>query len=121
MFIDNALLDPHRAEGLFLQLDRFIDPAQPGPLQVLATSKAFAAAPSLLASLPVADRQGARRPIGDRLTADLFFFRRQPVIGPEGHDLLEQAIAPAMPTLVTSANPALDAARYHTQIEFDRT
>ena len=26
-----------------------------------------------------------------------------------------------MPTLVTSPNPALDAARYHTQIEFDRT
>jgi hypothetical protein len=26
-----------------------------------------------------------------------------------------------MPTLVTSPNPALDAARYHTQTEFDRT
>jgi hypothetical protein len=121
VFIDNALLDPHRGEGLFLQLDRFIDPAQPDPLQVLATSKAFAAAPSLLAMLPAGDRQGARRPIGDLLTADLFLFRRQPVVGPEGHDLLEEAIAPAMPMLVTSPNPALDAARYHTQIEFDRT
>jgi hypothetical protein len=121
VFIDNALLDPHRGEGLFLQLDRFIDPARPDPLQVLATSKAFAAAPSLVALLPGADGQGPRRPIGDKLTADLFFFRRHPVIGPEGHDLLEEAIAPAMPTLVTSPNPALDAARYHTQIEFDRT
>jgi len=26
-----------------------------------------------------------------------------------------------MPALVTSVNPALDAARYHTQLEFDRT
>ena len=26
-----------------------------------------------------------------------------------------------MPTLVTSANPALDAARFTTQVEFDRT
>ncbi len=26
-----------------------------------------------------------------------------------------------MPTLVTSPHPALDAARYHTQVEFDRT
>jgi len=26
-----------------------------------------------------------------------------------------------MPTLVTSDNPALDAARFHTQVEFDRT
>jgi len=121
VFIDNALLDPHRTEGLFLQLDRLIDPAQPDPLRVLATSKAFAAAPSLLAMLPEGDWQGARRPIGDLLIADLFCFRHQPVVGLEGHDLLEEAIAPAMPTLVTSANPALDAARYHTQIEFDRT
>ncbi len=121
VFIDNALLDPHRTEGLFLQLDRLIDPARPDPLRVLATSKAFAAAPSLLAVQAESDRQEARRPIGDLLVADLFFFRHQPVVGPEGHDLLEEAIAPAMPTLVTSANPALDAARYHTQIEFDRT
>jgi hypothetical protein len=122
VFIDNALLDPHRTEGLFPHLDRFIDLAQPAPLLVLATSKAFAAAPSLLALLPDLDWHGARRPIGDLLGADLFFFfRRQPVVGPEGHDLLEEALAPAMPTLVTSPNPALDAARYHTQIEFDRT
>lgn len=29
VFIDNALLDPHRVVGLILQLDRFIDPARP--------------------------------------------------------------------------------------------
>jgi hypothetical protein len=121
VFIDNALLDSDRAEGLILQLDRLIDFAQPDPLRVLATSKAFAAAPSLVALRPEADWQGTRRPIGELLTADLFFFRHQPVVGPEGHDLLEEAIASEMPTLVTSANPALDAARYHTQIEFDRT
>ena len=121
VFIDNALLNPNRTGGLFLHLDQFIDPARPAPLQVLATSKAFAAAPSLLAKLPDHDWHGARRPIGDMLSAERFFFRHQPVVGPEGHDLLEEAIAPAMPTLVTSPNPALDAARYHTQIEFDRT
>ena len=48
-------------------------------------------------------------------------FRRNPVEGPEGHDLLEAALAPVMPNLVTSPRPALDAARYHTQVEFDRT
>ena len=121
VFIDNALLDPNRTEGLLLQLDRLIDPAQPDPLRVLATSKAFAAAPSLFAKLAQRDWQDAVRPIGDLLVADLFCFRHEPVVGPEGHDLLEEAIAPAMPTLVTSPNPALDAARYHTQIEFDRT
>jgi hypothetical protein len=121
VFIDNALLDPQRAEGLFLHLDRLIDPAQPAPLRVLSTSKAFAAAPSLRANWPEHPGPDAKRPAGDLLSADLFFFRRQPVVGPEGHDLLEEAIAPAMPALVTSPNPALDAARYHTQIEFDRT
>jgi hypothetical protein len=121
VFIDNALLDPHRTEGLFLQLDRLIDPAQPSPLRVLSTSKAFAAAPALAAMLPDHDWQAAKQPIGNRLSADLFSFRRQPVVGPEGYDLLEEAIAPAMPELVTSPTPVLDAARYHSQIEFDRT
>jgi hypothetical protein len=121
VFIDNALLDPGRGEGLFLYLDRFIDPARPDPLRVLSTSKAFAGAPALVRTLSEIDWQGTPKPIGDLLSSDLFFFRRQPVIGPEGLDLLEQAIAPAMPMLVTSPNPALDAARYHTQIEFDRT
>jgi hypothetical protein len=59
--------------------------------------------------------------IGARLTADLFFFRRTPPEGPEGHDMLEASLGPAMPTLVTSPHPPLDAARYHTQVEFDRT
>jgi hypothetical protein len=59
--------------------------------------------------------------IGSRLTAELFFFRRTAAQGPEGQDMLETALGPAMPALVTSPHPALDAARYHTQVEFDRT
>ena len=117
VFIDNALLDPHRAEGLFLQLDRLVDPAHPAPLKILSTSKAFALSPALTNIA----HHGEQQPIGAQLTADLFTFRREPVVGPEGLDTLEEAIAPAMPTLVTSANPMLDAARYNTQIEFDRT
>jgi hypothetical protein len=35
--------------------------------------------------------------------------------------MLESALGPAMTALVTSPHPALDAARYHTQVEFDRT
>jgi len=121
VFIDNALLDPRRSEGLFLNFDQLIDPAQPAPLRVLSTSKAFTLSPSLSATLTEAGPRGVKRPIGDLLSAEMFCFRREPVVGPEGHDLLEEAIAPVMPALVTSANPALDAARYHTQIEFDRT
>jgi hypothetical protein len=90
-------------------------------LRVLSTSKVFAASAWLLSRLQGFDWSAGAQPIGDLLAADAFSFRRGPVVGPEGHDLLEQALAPAMPVLVTSANPALDAARYHTQVEFDRT
>jgi hypothetical protein len=121
LFIDNEFLDKSRQEGIFLHLDRLIDPAQPAPLLALSTSKAFAASPTLKSLFDGISWANARTPIGDRLTRDLFHFRRQPVIGSEGLDLLEQAIAPAMPALVTSATPALDAARYHTQMEFDRS
>ena len=120
LVIDNALLDPTRPEGLFLHLEALIGP-QAQPLRVLSTSKVFPAAHALV------DRFGPHSwtiqptPIATRLTADLFSFRRGPVLGPEGHDLLEEALQPAMPSLVTSDHPPLDAARYHTQIEFDRT
>lgn len=116
--IDNALLDPDRAEGLILHLDRVIDPAQPEPLDILSTSKVFAPAPALLAAGPWPEQAA---PIGAGLGPELFHFRRAPVVGPEGEDLLEAALAPSMPVLVTSPHPALDAARLHTQLEFDRT
>jgi hypothetical protein len=121
VFIDNALLDPHRTEGLFLHMDRLIDPAQTAPLSVMSTAKAFKASPWLQANLADGNSRSLGQPIGSKLCADMFFFRRLPVFGAEGRDLLEEAVAPAMPSIVTSANPMLDAARYHTQIEFDRT
>jgi hypothetical protein len=121
VFIDNLLLNPDREEGLFLRLDRLVAGELGAPLKILSTSKAFAAAPDLLACVPAGLWRRGRTPIGDRLAQGMFSFRRAPVAGPEGHDLLEAALAPAMPALVTSANPALDAARYHTQVEFDRT
>jgi hypothetical protein len=78
-------------------------------------------APSLLAKRSGGGWPAENQPIGDLLSADLISFRRGRVIGPEGDDLPQEALAPAMATLATSPNPALDAARYHTQIEFDRT
>ncbi len=121
VFIDNHLLVEDRPEGLFPRLDQLIDAKSPEPLKSLSTAKAFRAAPSLVERLPKAVWSTPRHPIGDRLSADMFDYRRNPVEGPEGHDLLEASLAPAMPALVTSAHPALDAARYHTQVEFDRT
>jgi hypothetical protein len=121
VFIDNRLLDAERSEGLILRLDRLIAADSRGPLKIASTSKAFSPAPEWVERLPAGTWNGGRTPIGDRLDADMFAFRRSPVDGPEGQDLLEASLAAAMPTLVTAAHPALDAARYLTQVEFDRT
>jgi hypothetical protein len=121
VFIDNHLLDMARPEGLFLNLDRLIAGDQSEPLKVLSTSKAFPAAASLVALTPADVWSDGRAPIANRLSADMFFFRRKLAEGLEGPDQLEQALVPVMPALVTSAHPTLDAARYHTQVEFDRT
>ncbi len=121
VFIDNHLLASNRPEGLFLKLDRLIAAAVDEPLKMLSTSKAFAAAADLVTRVPAEAWDGERTPIGDWLAAEMFFYRRIPIQGPEGDDLLEAALAPVMPALVTSPRPALDAARYHTQVEFDRT
>jgi len=121
IFIDNHLLAEDRSEGLFIRREKLIANALAGPIKNLSTSKAFTAAPEWVAKLPADLWARGRAPIGDWLTADMFEFRRTPVVGSEGLDLLELSLSPAMPALVTSANPALDAARYHTQMEFDRT
>ncbi len=101
-------------------MDRLVDRSEE-PLRVLSTSKAFPAAPSFAASQSMETWGDKPQPIGSRLTPDMFHFVRIPTEGLEGHDILEAALAPAMPTLVTSSEPALDAARFHTQLEFDRT
>jgi hypothetical protein len=121
IFIDNYLLDQERPEGLFLYLDKLIGGSTAAPLRVLSTSKAFPASDYLAQAVPTELWHEERRPIGDRLAPELFSFRRDPVSGPEGHDLLEIGLAPAMPVLMASPHPALDAARYNTQVEFDRT
>jgi hypothetical protein len=120
VLVDNLFLDETRPEGLLLNLDLLIDRSK-GPLKTLSTCHVFHAAPSLVTRLPAETWGNTPQIIGARLTADLFFFRRTPPEGPEGHDMLEASLGPAMPTLVTSPYPALDAARYHTQVEFDRT
>ena len=118
--IDNSLLERERTEGLFLRLERFIGGDARAPRKSLSTSKAFAPADEWRATLDPAIWTGEPTPIGERLKPEHFGFRRAPQEGPEGHDYLEDTLAPAMPSIVTSAHPALDAARYHTQCEFDR-
>jgi hypothetical protein len=119
VYLDNQFLDERRTEGIFLQLDQLIDRAAE-PVKVLSTSKVFRAASHLRDRLGEEAWQDEAGAIGARLSPDLFSFRRPLAEDIEGHDILEMALLPAMPTLVTSANPALDAARFVTQVEFDR-
>lgn len=109
--IDNALLNPSRSEGLFLHLDRMLKAPNIAPLRILSTSKVFQAGSILLSCLPANLWFGPMHPIGTWLSADLFHFQREPVVGPEGLDLLERAVAPAMPSLVTSQNPVRGSGR----------
>jgi hypothetical protein len=119
VYLDNQFLDDKRPEGVFLNLDRLI--AGGGePVKVLSTSKAFRAASDLRERLGEAAWQDEPHAIGSRLSADLFSFRRTQAADIEGHDIIETALLPVMPALMTSANPALDAARFVTQVEFDR-
>jgi hypothetical protein len=121
VFIDNHLLDDSRLDGLFLRLDLLIDRTTVEPLRVLSTAKVFPAAAWLRDRLG-ADVWGADpEKIGKRLAHDMFYFRRRAAESGEGQDQLESNLGAVMPALCTSTHPALDAARYNTQIEFDRT
>ncbi len=121
LFIDNHFLRDDQSEGLILRLDQMISNRLDEPLKVLSTSKVFEAAPAMVDRLPADAWTGAATPVGQRLAADLFFFNRKVPAHVDDEVSLEAALLPIMPTLVTSSHPALDAARYTTQVEFDRT
>ena len=118
MHVDNQYLDQGRHDGLFLNLDRLVDRSEE-PLKVLSTSKAFRPRP-IRGRLP-ADAWGEKPPPSAPVDVRTFQFRRAPTEGPEGHDVLEAALAPGHAGAGDVTHPALDAARYHTQLEFDRT
>jgi hypothetical protein len=120
VFIDNHLLRDDRADGLILHLDRLIAGRRDKPLKVLSTSKVFEAASSIVDRLPADVWSTTPKPIAEGLTADLFIFNHT-FASNSDEILLEAALLPIMPALVTSPYPALDAARYTTQVEFDRT
>lgn len=124
VIIDNLLLDPSRTEGLFLHLDRLITMKgddRPPPLRVFSTSKAYPAHTSLKNRVPDSVWQrDKRQPIGSRLTADLFGFKRDIRRAPEGRDQLEYNLSHSMPQIITSPFPALFGAQANTQAEFDR-
>jgi len=125
VIIDNQLLDNNRGSGLLLNFSQLVDMADgqlPEPLRVFSTSKAFPANPEFAGTLPKSTWVSAPpTPIGERLVAALFSFRRTISNVIEGHDHLEKNLSHSMPRILTSPFPALAAAQANTQIEFDRT
>jgi len=122
--IDNQLLNAERDEGLYLLLDQLIEMDARGradPIKVMSTSKCFRAAGPLLDMLSKAREQStSREPLGDRLSPDWFYFKREIEGGEEGRSHLEQNLLPAMPWIMASGEPMLAAAKVNTQVEYDR-
>lgn len=124
VMIDNLLLDQNRDAGLFLNIDQFVamDSGNvPEPLNVLSTSKIFRINPDLKSRLPESCwQEGKRVPVGEKLTANQFYYKKMVSEALEGRDQLERNLSYSMPGIITSTFPALAAAQANTQIEFDR-
>lgn len=122
--IDNQLLNDSRAEGLFLDLERFVRPTHGRlqPVHTLSTARTYPAAEALVEMLPAGLwSAGGKTPIGDHLVPELFHFKRNVGGDIEGRSHLEQNLLNPMPWIVTSRSPLLVAAQVNTQAEFDRT
>ena len=122
IIIDNQLLRENRTDGLFLNLDRMVDHdnGQGEPLRQLSTARIFRASRELVEN--IGDRWGeGRSAIGDRLHAELFYFRRELGVAKEASDYINRNLIDAMPRILTSRFPALEAAKVNVQMEFDRS
>jgi len=124
--IDNGLLRGTRQEGLFLNLMRMVRRDAEGnftPQHTHSTAKSYAASKAIqrkLADAGIELQEGQRIPIGEHLTPDLFFFRRELDDTVEGRNHQELSLIYPMPWIVTSPTPMLTAAQINTQVEFDR-
>ena len=122
--IDNQLLREDRDDGLLLRLDKLIDSdadGQHAPVKTLSTAKVFAASKALLDKIGKSAFSDEPQPIGKRLTANLFYFRRNIPQLEEGAHRLEHNLIRYMPQIITAASPMLVAAQISSQIEFDLT
>ena len=125
LVIDNLLLKQDRDHGLMLNMPKLVHygaEGQPSYVRALSTAKVFRMADDLAARLTdKLPSDAPPAPIGERLTPDLFYFRRHIDTDEEGRGHLEANLIRFMPQIVTSPSPPLTAAKVNTQIEFDRT
>jgi hypothetical protein len=122
--LDNQFMSRERSEGLFLYIDRMLKKrnGEIYPVRSFSTSKLFEASEQFVNELADFEwKEGVAEPIGDRLSPDLFYYKRDIFGEEEGQRHLEKNLQQVMPLIVTSPYPALTAAQVNTQVEFDRT
>lgn len=122
--IEDRYLDPHRAEGLFLKFDQMVDVNENGAplfLKQLDRAKAFPAARALIDQLGDDAFANDLVPVGRHLKAEMFDFHRHTDLSSTDWDTIEHNLKDVMPQVVTARWPALEAARFNVQMEFDRT
>lgn len=127
--IKNAFIDfdIHPVQnGIVLNMDMLVKPNADGkivPMAAISTGQIYEVSEKFRKRIDATDYQwqtGNGEMIGKLLTPDLFYFRQ------EFHEtdesiLLEKNLIEFMPTIVTSPNPALRAAKINIQLEFVRT
>ena len=117
--IDNQILNTTLEEGLFLNLDKLLI-TRDGHYVIAdsySTSRCYQLKPEVAQQFSDITETKA---IGDALVAEYFYFKK---IVPEDHEgqfHLEKNLIPAMPWIVSSRSPLLEAAKVNSQAEFDR-
>ena len=113
-------------DGLVLNLDSIVKVDGNGkiiPIAAISTSQTYEVSEEFRKTLNATGygwKGGEGEPIGRHLTSELFYFRE------DFHEtdesiLLERNLIQFMPTIVTSRNPSLRAAKINIQLEFART
>ncbi len=109
--------------GLFLRLEKMLATNDDGiapPVSAQSTSRTYYASDEFTSALGNIKGNG-ETPIGNKLTADYFYYKKQISPDVEGRNHLEVNLLNSMPRIVTSRYPLLAAAQINSQIEFDRT
>lgn len=113
-------------DGLVLNLENIVklnDDGKVEPIAAISTSQTYEVSEKFRKKIDAtgyAWMSGEGEKIGKHLSSDLFYFRE------DFHEkdesiLLERNLIEFMPTIVTSLNPSLQAAKINIQLEFART
>lgn len=127
--VKNSLIDfdSHPVNnGIVLRLDRIAEINEEGrilPIGISSTTHTYTVSERFkerISSTGYVWKGNGGEPIGDKLSADLIFFRED-LHATDDSILLERNLIEYMPIVVTAKSPALQAAKINIQLEFDRT